>query len=134
MKMAQLADLADKIIEVGPVSTISSVQGAFPSAHASDISSLRQQIDNLSVQVQSLTTQLHRERGRSPKRRPYHQQRQRSRSNSQKHPFCWYHWKYGASARKCALPCSFQQTPPSSEENRQSASTHGLGNARTSRD
>ena len=28
MKMAQLADLADKIIEVGPVSTISSVQGA----------------------------------------------------------------------------------------------------------
>lgn len=140
MKVTQLADLADRIIEVGSTSTVSAVTTSSSStSNSSDLSQLRQQVDKLTFQVQSLTTQLQRERGRSPNRRPHraNSNRQRSRSSSQKRPLCWYHWKFGADARKCILPCNFKHTSSSSNESRHSqqfSSTHAQGNDTASRD
>ncbi|XP_038060484.1 uncharacterized protein LOC119731383 [Patiria miniata] len=126
----QLADLADKIVEVSPPSTASAVgiaapapysppQTQLPQAHP-DILVLQDQMASLTRQVQALTTQLQhgqarsRSRGR-PKSRTYPADRSPSapagRSGDRQ---CWYHWKFGSKATKCTSPCS-RRTPPVSE-------------------
>ncbi|XP_063963928.1 uncharacterized protein LOC135156193 [Lytechinus pictus] len=139
MKVTQLADLADRIIDIGSTSTVSAVSSPSFSTSSSELSQLQQQVDRLTFQVQSLTTQLQHERGRSPNRRPQrpntHSNRQRSRSSSQKRPLCWYHWKHGAEARKCTPPCNFNHASLFSSDSQQpSSNTHAQGNDRASRD
>ncbi|PIK61772.1 hypothetical protein BSL78_01326 [Apostichopus japonicus] len=138
MKVTQLADLADRIIDVGSTSTVSAVStpsSPAPScACSSDLSQLRQQVDRLTFQVQSLTTHFRREGGRSPNRRPFRSDRQRSRSSSEKRPFCWYHWKHGAGALKCTPPCNFKQSSSFSSDSQQSYATNAQGNDRASRE
>ena len=52
-----------------------------------------------------------RSRGRSVTRQG-RQQQQRSPSRSR---FCYYHQRFGAAARKCAEPCSWQQQQPGND-------------------
>nr|XP_054764694.1 uncharacterized protein LOC129271345 [Lytechinus pictus] len=121
MSVNQLADLADSIVDVGSAGSVSSVQHA-PSS-TSEIVQLREQVDKLTAQVNALTTQLVQERGRSTSRHRSNSSRRRSSSRSDKYPMCWYHFKHGASARKCLPPCPFQGPQQSTQ-----------GKARASRD
>ncbi|XP_054764694.2 uncharacterized protein LOC129271345 [Lytechinus pictus] len=121
MSVNQLADLADSIVDVGSAGSVSSVQHA-PSS-ASEIVQLREQVDKLTAQVNALTTQLVQERGRSTSRHRSNSSRRQSSSRSDKYPMCWYHFKHGASARKCLPPCPFQGPQQSTQ-----------GKARASRD
>ncbi|XP_038059565.1 uncharacterized protein LOC119730646 [Patiria miniata] len=126
----QLADLADKIVEVSPPSTASAAgiavpapysppQTQLPQAHP-DILVLQDQMASLTRQVQALTTQLQRGQARSrsrgrPKSRTYPADRSPSapagRSGDRQ---CWYHWKFGSKATKCTSLCS-RRNPPVSE-------------------
>jgi hypothetical protein len=49
------------------------------------------------------------------KRRPYKQNRQRSRSSSLecRSPLCWLHIRFGDKARRCKQPCAW----PAQQEN-----------------
>ncbi|XP_071482949.1 uncharacterized protein [Diadema antillarum] len=139
MMVHQLAELADKIIEVSspptpglPISNVaaSNLQSApTQSPSSDDIRKLAEQVQHLTLQVQSLTKQLQQDRGRSPAR---FSGRDRSRGRSRgRNPAnerqpkqhagaeCWYHWQYGEDAKNCSPPCSWQtkSRPPTPQGN-----------------
>lgn len=101
----KLADIADKIIEVSPITSynqvhVTSAEKCFPEKHLFDA------IEALSKQVAELTTQTQRFRTRSRGR-----QSSRSKSvtsNDGCSRLCWYHEKFGRKAKKCISPCNFQ--------------------------
>ena len=103
----ELAELADKIIDVASPS-ISGVQHPPPPQLSAEVDQLRTEVTRLQGLVKSLT---HR-RSRTPTRRTTPRPNP-SRSPSP-HPSeqstCWYHLKYGESARKCKPPCNMSNT------------------------
>ena len=116
MTVNQLSELADRILEVASpslpsVSNITAVaSGSAASSSVPDIQRLSDQVEKLTFQVQSLTTQLHHERSRprdrgTPSQR--NQSRSRSFSRSRSNGLCWYHYTFGSKARKCDSPCNF---------------------------
>ena len=128
VSLEQLAELADKIIEVAtPSSSIGQVSnvagGGAESSVSPEVQRLSAQVAQLTAQVQALTAGLDRgrsssrDRGRSASR---DSKRQRSRSKSrnsgtasgQTHasPECWYHWRFGDKAKHCISPCSHQNS------------------------
>lgn len=77
-------------------------QSTFAQNNEADaITQIKQQISELTKQVQSLTASQtsHRPRSRSGSRSRYTQQNN--------HGFCWYHYTFGQQAKKCSKPCSF---------------------------
>lgn len=137
MPITQLADLADKIVEVvippvGPVMSALATPSASPpstidisappaSVHtvpppSSDIQNLQAQVNQLTLQVQQLSTHMlgaiqSREGSSRSRHRDASHERAPSRSSStQRHSAgeCWYHWRFGSLARKCIPPCTFQ--------------------------
>lgn len=107
-----LADIADKTVEIYPNShSVNSVQAA----ERSDLGStamFQQQLTELPNQLASLkatiaTVQIRRPR--SPSRQRSFS-RQRSQSPKQTFGICWYHQNYGAKARCRTWPCTFTTT------------------------
>ena len=101
-----LAQLADKIIEVAAPPIVSTV--TTPSA---DTEQLRSEIASLTKLVSSLQQQQKRFRRRS--KSPYRGRspgpaynRRPSDSTNQDSDLCWYHQTFGDDARKCKPPCS----------------------------
>lgn len=86
-----VANLADKIAEIAPGSSVAST-----SAH-SEVAQLTKQVSELALQVQELA------RGRTQFRTHYNQ-RSRSASRSK---LCWYHRRFKNNATKCRSPCEF---------------------------
>ena len=127
----QLANLADKILEVTASSSIAQVstptltsptplQSTSPNV-SDDIQRLTAQVAKLTTQVKTLTSQL-QQRGRSKDRDSKDGQRNfhRSRSNSRNRSECWYHRRFGAAAHKCVHPCTYSSSPsPTAQENPQ---------------
>ncbi|XP_037960756.1 uncharacterized protein LOC119689896 [Teleopsis dalmanni] len=66
-------------------------------------------IDALSKQVAELKTAQRRSRTRSqtPDRKRHHSTR--TDSQVKRYPMCYYHYRFGVEAKKCSLPCSFNQ-------------------------
>lgn len=87
-----LAQLADRVVEVAAPS-ISSVADPKP-----EVEQLRVEVNRLTDLVNSLSKKERTTRRRSPSpRRP---------PSPSSHPVCWYHERFGDSARKCRPPCS----------------------------
>ena len=129
VSLDQLAELADKIIEVATPS-IGHLTSAEPSpvtptasgvSQSSDSGRINDDVQRLTVQVAQLTAQVQAltcnlERGRKPSR---DSRRSRSRSRSrdgksrtaQTHAGseCWYHWRFGDKAKHCTSPCTHQK-------------------------
>lgn len=118
--LAQLALLADKIMEVSQGST--SVQSIDrPSKSEKEASSsLERRIESLTRAVEKLMKSSERGRRRNSssssethsRSRPTHRNSSRNRSNTpantnRKYEFCWYHHKFGNAATKCTEPCKF---------------------------
>ena len=94
VSLAQLAQLADKILEVAVPSSVASVET--PSSLASDVEQLRAQVSELQETIKNL---------RRPSRPPRPPSLSRSCSPRPTSPvsltLCWYHQKYGDAATKC---------------------------------
>ena len=97
VSLDNLAQLADKIVEVSAPQSVSTVC----SSNLSDeVEKLKGQLTNLTQLVKSLPFQQ-KSRTRSPSPAPP------DSSNVNDTTVCWYHQKYGQSARKCKSPCTY---------------------------
>ena len=116
MGMNQLADLADRIVEVATpaASAVHAMARSAPptlTVHTSaPLQQLQSRVQSLAAQVSALTMQL-RYRGRSRDRESSRSPRSRPGSpapnaNSTSADECWYHQTYGDNARRCRQPCS----------------------------
>ena len=100
----QLAILADRILEVSvPAANAVSV----PPPPTSELTGLREQIANLTLQVNALQSAVKRSKSRS-RSRPRLKDSPSETSDSPS--ICWYHNRYGDKARKCNPPCTYMYT------------------------
>ena len=106
LSLQQLAEMADRILEVSHVPTVAPVTDP-------NVSEMRQLTTTLTRLVAALDATLSHSRessdshrqsrpSRSPSRPP---SRQQSRSSSPS-GVCWYHRRFGPNARKCRPPCT----------------------------
>ena len=99
VSLDDLAQLADKIVEVSAPQSVSTVR----SSNLSDeVEKLKGQLTNLTQLVKSLSFQR-KSRTRSPSPAPP------DSSNANDTTVCWYHQKYGQSAHKCKSPCTYSR-------------------------
>ncbi|KAL0860717.1 hypothetical protein ABMA27_010054 [Loxostege sticticalis] len=104
----KLGELADKVYEIAPtVPQVASTSTAPASLH----NDMAHQISELTRQVAMLTSRLDNSEKSRSRSRPKRSYRSRSRSRPRQppedHPYCFYHFTYGAQAKKCKQPCSF---------------------------
>ena len=94
--LAQLAQMADEIMEVATPSISAVHRDARPTPQLSaEMEQLRSEVAGLTNLVKSLTR-----RRRSPS--PHPSRRQLTTD------LCWYHQRFGDDARKCQEPCMFK--------------------------
>ncbi|XP_071948028.1 uncharacterized protein [Antedon mediterranea] len=115
--VAQIAELADRILEVSPsqprVAAISNPTSA--NADRNEIQTLRAEINKLTAMVSSLANDQHRDKSRSRSRnRNRSSSAKRTQTNENDSEQCWYHTRFGKAARRCRSPCSF----PTSENSK----------------
>lgn len=116
LSLAQLAEMADGIVEVANPPTVAPV-----AATSTSLDEVRQLTDTLSRLVAALDSPYPRSRDSSPTARQSRASRQSSRPpshpssrSSSPSPYCWYHSKFGTRAKKCRQPCTFPGNAPAS--------------------
>ena len=128
VSIEQLAELADRILEISSPLSVSAVSSSPPQVSA-EVQQLSRQVTQLTAQVQALTSSLqedrrsrsqHRDASR-PVRRPSSSKSPRRQQRHQGGE-CWYHWTYGDRARKCVSPCSSSRRPSTSHSTPHSTS------------
>ncbi|XP_064485123.1 uncharacterized protein LOC135397445 [Ornithodoros turicata] len=125
MSLDKLATLADAVFEVAnpAVSAVIPATSAQPSPspptqppHSSDVAELCREVKNLTALIAASHVSPHvrdssrRRTSRSPRR--FRHRSPTPRDSSPAHTVCWYHRKFGADARHCFLPCSWQPGNP----------------------
>ena len=94
VSIEELAELADKIVEVA-TPAISGITAP----PLREVEQLRAEVSRLADLVTSLSIQGRKPRGRSPSP-------SRTRTTGDDPVLCWYHQRFGDSARWCRSPCS----------------------------
>ncbi|XP_052742382.1 uncharacterized protein LOC128198895 [Bicyclus anynana] len=109
----ELAILADKMVESSPSSHIAAVESPSTSVPPSDTKFLVEEIRKLSLEVAALKMvhQNCQHRGRPNYRRNRSNSNGRRSRSSTPSPYCFYHRRFGAAARRCTKPCSYQTKP-----------------------
>lgn len=105
----ELGDLADKLHELKQPAAwhaCATSQQNKPGCSSEDMAFLHQKVDELTRVVAGLTNAPRHRRARS-----------RSGSRPRNNKLCWYHDRFGSSAKKCCQPCSWTQTSLSNQEN-----------------
>ncbi|XP_037931068.1 uncharacterized protein LOC119665887 [Teleopsis dalmanni] len=112
-KCAQQADI---MLEMGNYNSVSEVHtsernlGNNPAVSSSFyVKHLVNAVEELSKQFRDSKVSQHQFRSRRRSNTPARTQHSRTRPENLvlKYPVCFYHHRFGASARKCAKPCSF---------------------------
>ncbi|XP_046393721.1 uncharacterized protein LOC124161444 [Ischnura elegans] len=106
VELSSVANLADKIHEVGPRPHVASASMT-PEVEALTrrMEELARQVSSLSQALGSANTSTRRPRSRSRSRGNH--QRNRSQSAPRNPTWCWYHDTFGARASKCREPCTY---------------------------
>lgn len=102
-----IADLVDHVHDIAPP-TIAQVTSTVPE---SAFNTMCRRVEELTSQVETLILKQQEEsRSRSRDRPNYRRinSRSRSRSTTRNNSVCWYHRKFGASAKRCTTPCTFK--------------------------
>ena len=99
--LPQLAEMADKIIEVATPPIV-----AATSTPASEVQQLREEVTRLAELVAPIADGQRPQRGRSRSRSRRPPSPARADSQTPAEP-CWYHKKFGESAKKCQQPCNW---------------------------
>lgn len=134
-RVDELADVADKIYEVykAPSATVYSASYHQPNLQQQSHQHLNTPSTSLESRIARIESMLENlnpynaGRGRSRQRsnnrydnRNFSWRRNRSRSSSNKNSrgngFCYFHQKFGASARNCRPPCSFSKQQVSTDQ------------------
>ena len=89
----ELAQLAEKIVEVAVPQTVSAVQSL--TNFGDELDKLKSEVASLKTLMKSFSSQ-HNSRPHSPS--------PAWANNTSDADTCWYHQKYGSSARKCKPP------------------------------
>lgn len=107
LPLEKLAELADKVHEIAPPAP--QVASTSTTASAPSYEDLAKQVCELTRQVANLTSRLENNGRSRSKSRRYNRSRSRSRPKQPppNHPHCFYHFTYGANAKKCKNPCSY---------------------------
>ncbi|CAH8291790.1 unnamed protein product [Schistosoma rodhaini] len=119
VSLDDLADMADKMIEIYPDSRgVSAIQSS-NRENMSDALNIQQQITLLTQQLASLQATVSTIHSRPPRstsrRKPV--SRHRLRSPKRAAGICWYHSNYGEKARCCTKPCNFKTNNPNYQGN-----------------
>lgn len=120
--LANLADIADKIMENSPQTHIMATSNVNPDKAQRNtspstekrLSQIEQSLSELTTAVKALSTSNNRNINLDQRRT---RSRSRSLSNSNI-AICFFHKKYGVDARKCQKPCAFKS--PNVQENSRS--------------
>lgn len=110
---------ADKMMEITTFSAISSVKQnitAPTSSNTSDTSTEINQIQYLINEIKKIQTTVEQLKNGNRSNDKNNSSRSRSKTPVRKFPFCRYHYKFGAKAKKCIKPCDF---PPTTENKMQ---------------
>ena len=95
LPLEELAQLADRIMDVSPPTVAAVTPTPLP-----ELDHLRTEV----ARLQSLVQQINLDR---PSRRSSHSSNCSGTSSPRRPPnLCWYHFRFGDSARKCRPPCS----------------------------
>lgn len=101
----KLAELADKAMERTHLAIASADAAASDTPTTQAQSTILSAIENLTQQVQRLTTTQGEGRRARSKSCARNRPRSTSRNKYQKSKYCFYHSKFGKDARNCVQPC-----------------------------
>lgn len=104
--LEDLATIADNICEVADDASSVSVL----SSRETPLSRLEKQLADLATKVDRLSRRRdspNRSRGKSPSREQHSTSGQNHSDGD--HTLCWYHRRFGHTARKCQSPCTYNQ-------------------------
>ena len=109
LNLEQLAQLADRIMEVSPTPTVAATETINSSPLNAQVTDLSRRLDELTVTLSSaINTFSRRPRSPSPARR-----RTSTPSDDKNNDLlCWYHRKFGDNAKKCKPPCQKSENSP----------------------
>ncbi|XP_026331378.1 uncharacterized protein LOC113238758 [Hyposmocoma kahamanoa] len=120
LPLDQLAEIADRVYEIAPAApqvASTSAAPSLPTTPAATTPSYGETLTELTRQVALLTTQMNSRRRHFPRPRSRSRSKPRRYDNSHNksgpkqpppnHPHCFYHYTYGAAAKKCKEPCTF---------------------------
>lgn len=113
----KVAVMADKMLEITSYHHINEVATPvnFDQGN-SQMSALTKRVEELS----KLVSEMSNNRGRSQSRSKSNNRGRSSSKSKNSRPYCSYHYKFGAMARKCVDPCKFKSESESQEKNNQS--------------
>ncbi|XP_031336309.1 uncharacterized protein LOC116165775 [Photinus pyralis] len=103
LTLEQLAETADRVLEITP--TVAAVSSPQPQTEQAGASSSPPSYDAIAALTSKMTELLQILTVQNNRSRNNYRGRSRSRSASSSKE-CWYHRKFGASAKKCIPPCT----------------------------
>lgn len=116
MALATAATMADRIIEAtkgqsyaNQVSTAPVANATASTTKASDansIEAMQKQIEELTRAIKTMNHSRSRSTQRS--QTPHRSTSTSDEKRKGNYDTCWWHWKFGAEARKCKEPCNFK--------------------------
>lgn len=117
MALTTAATMADRIIEatkgntcVSQVTTspaaIAAATTTTKSSDANPIAAMQKQIEELTKAIRNMSHSRSRSKQRS--QTPKRSSGTTNEGKQGNYDTCWWHWKYGAEARKCKEPCNFK--------------------------
>ena len=101
LNLEQLAQLADRIVEVSPTPTIAATDTT--TQWTAQVTELTRRLDELTTQMASAVNTFSRRPRRSPS--PARRRQSTATDNTTTERLCWYHRKFGEAAKKCQPPC-----------------------------
>ena len=121
MKMEQLAELADKVMDVSThslgVNSVTPVtpmtppattptMSAQPTSWQNEVEFLRGEINRLTTEIKNIETRPRRSRFHSRHRSDKQPRTNTPSPSTDGQGMCWYHTTFGTNAHKCIKPCS----------------------------
>ncbi|KMQ85816.1 hypothetical protein RF55_15411 [Lasius niger] len=108
-ELENVAEQADRIHEVNNralvLATETTPTGGLQNPWAAQMEALTKQVATLTAQMSGIVKELRKGRSRTRS-----QSRQRTRSKTpRKEGICYYHRRFGAEAKKCTQPCTYQE-------------------------
>ena len=104
LNLEALAQLADRIVETSPTTTIAATNTPDQLLTA-QVSELTRRLEDLSTQMAKVVNSFRRSRSRSPARRRRLPPLTLVDSTAVADHLCWYHQKFGDDEKKCQPPC-----------------------------